>query len=141
MEEVMYQYKRMALGEENTNLNFEDEKDGKIVSIEKRAEFLVMGVVLTDRKEATVLPDRPPPPPPPPPTEPPPWSTGEARVWKHPFIFIVCLCFTFHDQTAYFSVDYLYHCKTFALGVGDESSAVTIIGSIMPNLGSASYIV
>ncbi|CAH9082875.1 unnamed protein product [Cuscuta europaea] len=49
----------------------------------------------------TLLLNRPPP-------EPPSWNAGEFRVWKQHFNFIVCLLFTFHDKTVYFSVDYFY---------------------------------
>ncbi|CAH9060639.1 unnamed protein product [Cuscuta epithymum] len=92
--------------------------------IAKGVELPVVGVVITDR----------------PPPEPPPWRAGKSRVWKHLFNFTVCLHFSFLYQTVYCSVGYFYYCKTLALGMGDESSAVTIIGSIMPNFGSASYI-
>ncbi|CAH9080810.1 unnamed protein product, partial [Cuscuta epithymum] len=116
-------HKKMTIGKDS-KLNVDDEVDGDLDATEKRAEFPVVGVVITDR----------------PPPEPPPWNAGESRVWKHLFNFTVCLRFIFHDHTVYFSIDFFYYCKTFTLGVGDESYAVTVIGSIMPNLRSTSYI-
>ncbi|CAH9121573.1 unnamed protein product [Cuscuta epithymum] len=52
MEEVVFQYKKMAIGEENNNLNFDDddEEDGEFDTAEKGAKFPVMGIFLTDQK-------------------------------------------------------------------------------------------
>ncbi|CAH9122062.1 unnamed protein product [Cuscuta epithymum] len=55
--------------------------------------------------------------------------------------FIIVLHFKFHVKTISFGFCYVWICKTLALGLGDESSVVTIVGSIMPSLGSASYII
>ncbi|CAH9142567.1 unnamed protein product [Cuscuta epithymum] len=57
------------------------------------------------------------------------------------FYFIVVLHFNFHVETVVFCFYFIWFCKTFASGLGDESSAVTVNSSIMPILRSASYIV
>ncbi|CAH9113500.1 unnamed protein product [Cuscuta epithymum] len=139
MEEVMHQYKRTVLGEENSNLNFDDKKDGEMFSTEKGAEFLVMGVVFTDGKEVTVLPDRPPP-------EPPPWRTGEARVWifwRQRKYFLFCFACFFSDCYFCIGVCFFFYvpvCKTLILDMGDEKNLVTVLGFLFPGYESANYI-
>ncbi|CAH9082421.1 unnamed protein product, partial [Cuscuta epithymum] len=138
MEELMHQYKRTVLGEENTNLNFDDKKDGELFSTEKGAEFLVMGVVFKNWKEVTVLPDRPPP-------EPPPWSAGEARIWifwQRKYFLFCFVCF-FSNWYFCFGVCFFCYvpvCKTLILDMGDERNLVTELGFLFPGYGSANYI-
>ncbi|CAH9143378.1 unnamed protein product [Cuscuta epithymum] len=50
MEDVVEQYRRLALEKENSRLNFDDEEDEATVPHVKVAEFPVVGVINTDRK-------------------------------------------------------------------------------------------
>ncbi|CAH9136049.1 unnamed protein product [Cuscuta epithymum] len=50
MEDVVEQYRRLALEKENSRLNFDDEEEEVTIPNAKVAEFPVVGVIHTDRK-------------------------------------------------------------------------------------------
>ncbi|CAH9086813.1 unnamed protein product [Cuscuta epithymum] len=50
MEDVVEQYRRLALEKENSRLNFDDEEEENTIPKAKAADFPVVGVILTDRK-------------------------------------------------------------------------------------------
>ncbi|CAH9075663.1 unnamed protein product [Cuscuta epithymum] len=71
-----------------------------------------------------------------PPPEPPPRVDLRALEFASDLPF---RHFNFQVKTFVFCCYFILCCKTLALGLGDGKSAVTVIGSKLPNFGLASY--
>ncbi|CAH9109321.1 unnamed protein product [Cuscuta epithymum] len=75
-----------------------------------------------------------------PPPEPPPRVERGARFQEIYFACFVFFMFCFYLECYVFCFTFLLCCKTFALRLGDERSAVIVVDLIMSKLGSTSYI-
>ncbi|CAH9117109.1 unnamed protein product [Cuscuta epithymum] len=101
-----------------------------VVTRQKR----IQGAMLKMKEKDEVLTVRPPP-------EPPSRRGFLLKKTIFALYFIAVLHFNFHVVViVVFLFYFIYCCKTYALGLGDERSVVTVAGLIMPKLGSTSYI-